>query len=177
MAASRSAGVSRDLDAALERWWARGELLPQPLLRDGLLVLEAGQPLSESQHTLILRSALAYGRGMLTALAHQTDPERTAEVIKEALLDPRPRSAGGSLPVADVRRLRQEDASGAAWGTYLLQALRMESSLPLEPRRSRAAQLLAQLQAQPGTVVQAVSFSTQENLGGMGVALAPPWVK
>ncbi len=144
----RSAAVSRELDAALDRWWSRGELPPQPLLRDGLLVLEAGQPLSESQATLLLRTALAYGRGMLTALAHQSDPERTAEVIKEALLDSRPREAGGSLPVADVRRLRQEDANGAAWGMRLLQALRMESGLPLEPRRSRAAQFLAQLQAQ-----------------------------
>ncbi len=165
----RAAAVGRELNVALERWWGRGELPSQLLLRDGLLVLEAGQPLSESQHTLILRTALAYGRGMLTALAHQTDPERTAEVIKEALLDPRPRPAGGSLPVGDVRRLRQEGADGAAWGSYLLQALRMESSLPLEPRRSRAAQLLGQLQA----AGRSDGSLAQEVLGGGIVPVAP----
>ncbi len=168
---TRAAAVTRELNAALDRWWGRGELPSQPLLRDGLLVLEAGQPLGESQRTLLLRTALAYGRGMLTALAHQTDPERTAEVIKEALLDPRPRLAGGSVPVADVRRLRQEDPNGAAWGMRLLQALRMESSLPLEPRRSRAAQLLAQLQAQAGGRIE--SFSTQEIVWGGDGPLAP----
>ncbi len=169
---TRTAGVARDLDAALERWWGRGELPPQPLLRDGLLVLEAGQSLNESQRTLLLRSALAYGRGMLTALTHQTDPERTAEVIKEALLDPRPRLAGGSLPVGDVRRLRQEDANGAAWGMRLLQALRMESSLPLEPRRSRAAQFLGQLQAQASPPTREVFASGVVSLAPTGGQLA-----
>lgn len=147
----RAAALARELDAAQERWWSNGQLPPQPLLRDGLLALQAGHPLGEGQRTLLLRTALARGKGMITALAHQSDPERTADVLADALLDPRPRLQGGSLPAEEVRRLRQEDPRGAAWGARLLQVLRTETTLPLEPRRSHAAQILAQLQARPVT--------------------------
>lgn len=45
--------------------------------RDSLLLLEAGHQLDEAQRSLLLRSTLAYRRGLLTALRYQTDPERT----------------------------------------------------------------------------------------------------
>jgi formylglycine-generating enzyme required for sulfatase activity len=64
-----------------------GELPPLPLLRDGLLMLEGGGSASESQRTLLLRAALAYDRGVQTALRHQVDAERVALVVAEALVE------------------------------------------------------------------------------------------
>ena len=79
--------VQEQLDRALDRWWALGELPPLPLLRDALLMMEAGGSASESQRTLILRAALAYGRGVVTALRLQVDAERVALVLAEALVE------------------------------------------------------------------------------------------
>lgn len=79
--------IRDQLDRSLDRWWALGELPPTPLLRDALLMLEAGGSVSESQRTLILRAALAYGRGVVTALRHQIDTERVALVLAEALVE------------------------------------------------------------------------------------------
>lgn len=76
--------LRQQLDIALDRWWAAGEVLPLPLLRDGLRLLEAGEPLSESVRTLLLRTALVYNRGIKTALRHQVDLERVALVLAEA---------------------------------------------------------------------------------------------
>lgn len=76
--------IRQQLDSALDRWWAVGEVPPLPLLRDGLLLLEAGEPLSESVRTLLLRTALVYDRGIKTALRHQVDLERVALVFAEA---------------------------------------------------------------------------------------------
>lgn len=84
---ARARDVRDRLDRALERWWASGELPTLELLRDGLLFLEAGGDASESQRTLLLRTALAYNRGLQTALRHQTDPERVALVLAEALVE------------------------------------------------------------------------------------------
>jgi hypothetical protein len=76
-AAPRIDAVRRNLDLALDGWWRSGALPAPALLRDGLLLLEAGNPLDEAQRSLLLRAALAHRRGVLTALRYQTDPERT----------------------------------------------------------------------------------------------------
>jgi formylglycine-generating enzyme required for sulfatase activity len=84
---ARSNYVRDQLDRALDRWWAVGELPPLLLLRDSLLMLEAGGTASESQRTLLLRAALSYNRGIQTALHHQADGERVALVLAEALVE------------------------------------------------------------------------------------------
>jgi formylglycine-generating enzyme required for sulfatase activity len=83
----RDSYVRDQLERALDRWWALGEVPPLPLLRDGLLMLEAGGHASESQRTLLLRAALAHGRGVRTALRYQVDNERVAMVLAEALVE------------------------------------------------------------------------------------------
>ena len=120
------------LDAALERWWGEGELPSDALLRDGLLALEAGNGLDETQRTLLLRAALARRRGMVTALAHQTDPERTASVLREFI-----RVHPPDLTPQELQRLAQE--SDRAWCAPLVQLLREDGSVapglraPLRP--------------------------------------------
>lgn len=96
---SARANYIRDqLDRALDLWWAAGEIPPLALLRDGLLMLEAGGAASESQRTLLLRAALAYDRGIQTALHHQVDVERVAMVLAEATVE-------WELPIAPERLL------------------------------------------------------------------------
>ncbi len=54
------------------------QLPPVELLRAGLTALEDGCELDAEHRSLLLRSALQHGRGVLTALRHsQDDPERT----------------------------------------------------------------------------------------------------
>ena len=60
------------------------QLPPVELLRAGLTALEDGWNRCGAS-IIALRSALQHGRGMLTALRHQDDPERTGLVIAEAL--------------------------------------------------------------------------------------------
>ncbi len=79
--------VRHQIDRALDAWYS-ASLLPAPaIVQDGLLLLEAGGQLTESQLTLLLRAALAYGRGVHTALKHQTDSERVGLIVVECLLD------------------------------------------------------------------------------------------
>lgn len=87
---ARGNTIRDQLDRALDRWWALGEIPSVALLRDGLLWLQAGGSATESQRTLLLRSALAYGRGIQTALRHQVDVERVALVLSEALVEWQP---------------------------------------------------------------------------------------
>ncbi len=75
------------LDQALDAWWAAGALPSIELLRDGLRLLAAGEPLEESHRTLLLRAALAHGRGVQTALRHQLDMERAAIVLAESVVE------------------------------------------------------------------------------------------
>lgn len=84
---ARANYIRDQLDRALDRWWAAGEMPPLLLLRDGLLLLEAGGSASESQRTLLLRAALAYDKGVQTALRHQVDAERVALVLAETLVE------------------------------------------------------------------------------------------
>lgn len=137
----RVAQVRRQLDAALDRWWQAGTLPPLPLLRDGLLALEAGHDLDESHRSLLLRAALFYRKGMLTALAHQTDPERTAIILQEAVLnEERP------LSTWELWRLMQEDPESAAWVPLLARELEEVALMAAGRRRQLARRALAQLQ-------------------------------
>lgn len=110
----RVAAAQRSLDDALEKWWSDNETPSLAVLRDGLLLLEAGYDLSESHRTLLLRTAIAHQRGILTALGYQNDPERTGLIVAEAMLDPR-----SPLTSAQVRRLAQEDHRSECWLPYL----------------------------------------------------------
>jgi len=120
-ASVRVIALGAALDEALDQWWRANQLPPPALLRDGLLALEADQALDEGHRTLLLRAALAHRRGMVTALRHQTDPERTASILKEALLDIR-------WPLAPdlLWRLRQEDEQSHTWEPLLVRDLKDE---------------------------------------------------
>jgi len=115
----RTRSVQRALNQALDEWWRRGVLPEDALLRDGLLVLEAGHDLDESQRTLLLRTALTRRRGMLTALRYQTDPERTAVLLEDALFQ-----RVQPLTAPELARLHASDAQSAAWTPVLREVLR-----------------------------------------------------
>lgn len=139
-AAPRVARVRRALSKALDNWWRHGEMPPRGLLRDGLLLLEADHELDDAARSLLLRAALYYGRGMQTALRHQRDPERSAELIADMLLRPqRP------ISPAQVRTLMDADPAGRAWQAPLYSILQRESGMSLEPRRTLAAAALEYL--------------------------------
>jgi formylglycine-generating enzyme required for sulfatase activity len=133
--------VRTALDNALDAWWRRGQLPPPALLRDGLLVLEAGQSLEEAQVSLLLRAAIYQRRGMITALKHQTDPERTAVILADALLAPPPEM----LTLAELDRLRRDDDHSATWLAALPGVLVEETSSADAGRRQRATELLYEL--------------------------------
>ncbi len=133
--------VRRALDDALDTWWRRGLLPPPALLRDGLLVLEAGHSLEEAQVSLLLRTAILQRKGMLTALKYQTDPERTAVILADALLAPPP----AALSLDELNRLRREDNRSAAWLAALPGAFVEETNSADAARRLRAAELLEEL--------------------------------
>ena len=144
----RAQAVVALLDTALQRWWQYGEFAPRDLVREGLLVLEAGHSLDEAQRTLLFRSALFYGVGQLTALRHQTDMERVALVLQEAALTWEP-----PLDAGTIRWLAEQDPHSAAWlplleaplrtlaltagGVQAQRAARLIGALSWEPRRSR----------------------------------------
>jgi formylglycine-generating enzyme required for sulfatase activity len=85
--AAQANSIREQLDRALDRWWASDEIPSLRVLRDGLLLLEAGEPVADSQRTLLLRAALSHNRGVKTALRHQVDAERVALVLAEALVE------------------------------------------------------------------------------------------
>ena len=116
---ARTLRVQQALNQALDEWWRRGVLPADELLRDGLLVLEAGHDLDESQRTLLLRTALMRRRGMVTALRYQSDAERTAVLLAEALLQP-----VQPLTAEELARLRQNDEHTDAWTPALVELLR-----------------------------------------------------
>jgi formylglycine-generating enzyme required for sulfatase activity len=132
-ASDRNSAVARALNRALDDWWRAGLLPPTTLLRDGLLALEAGNRFDESQRTLLLRTALARRKGMVTALRYQGDVERTAVVLCDALLDP-----VAPLPIANLNTLQAEDLHSRRWMPLLLRMLRDEATIADEPRRGHA---------------------------------------
>lgn len=125
----------------MDAWWRRGLLPPPALLRDGLLLLEAGNTLEEAQVSLLLRTAISQRRGMLTALKYQSDPERTAVILADALLAPPP----VTLTLDELDRLRREDNRSAAWLAALPAALVEETNSADAARRLCAAELLDEL--------------------------------
>ncbi len=129
------------LDEALDHWWTNGELPPLTLLRDGLMALEAGHSLDETQRSFLLRVALRRQRGMITALRHQDDPDRTAFLIKDALLD-----LNYPLPAKFIQELQQEDAQSAIWMDYLVHDLVYELGVAQGKRRQFVVKALAELQ-------------------------------
>jgi len=125
------------LGEAAARWWATSELPPAELLRAGLAALEDGWELDAEHRSLLLRSALQHGRGVLTALRHQDDPERTGLVIAEAL------TAGTDpVPVDMVIDLIDRDPRGRMWRPALLMELRAAASGVDGVRQARAVRAL-----------------------------------
>ena len=134
----------RQLDIALDGWWTEGEYPPRSVLRDGLMLLEAGYMLEESHCSLLLRGALHQERGMLTALKYQTDPERTALVIHEELVNADP-----TMSLDLLRKIIDEDENSAVWAPFLRSEL-LESlrRLPAE-QREHALDALSLLSGAP----------------------------
>lgn len=139
--ARRAMATRLAMDEALDHWWTDGTLPALALLRDGLLLLEAGQTLDEAHCSFLLRVALRRQRGMITALRHQHDPDRTAFLIKDALLD-----AKHPLPPHVLMELHHEDEQSAIWLDYLLHDLAYEAQVAQGARRQLATRALAQLQ-------------------------------
>ncbi len=118
------AHVRRALAAAVDEWWRTDTLPPDSLLRDALYVLEAGYPLEESQRTLLARTALARGHGVSTALRHQTDPERVATLVHDAIMD-------GTLTPNGLRALLVDDTLNPQWIPALQVALQADLASPI----------------------------------------------
>lgn len=135
--ASRLNFVRQQLALAQERWWAAGELPPLGLLRDGLLLLAAGEPLTESQRTLLLRAALYHDRGVQSALQYQQDEERVALVLAEATVE-------WAVPI-EAARLGQIVAGNEAIRNLLVSELERSRILLTGEARYRAEQALVEL--------------------------------
>ena len=131
------------LDEAIDRWWTNGELASLALLRDGLLILEAGHNLDETQRSFLLRNALRTQRGMITALRYQLDADRTAFLLKEALLDTK-----YTFDPALIDPLRAEDEQSEEWADYLEHDLAYEATVATGKRSQLAAKALAVMQQQ-----------------------------
>ncbi|MFO7635610.1 MAG: SUMF1/EgtB/PvdO family nonheme iron enzyme [Caldilinea sp.] len=152
---ARTTSVQRALNQALDEWWRRGVLPSNDLLRDGLLVLQAGHELDESQRTLLLRTAIVRRRGTLTALRHQTDPERTAVLLEEAILRP-----SQPLSVDELRRLLQGDERSAEWTPALVEMLRRTAETDADKRALTTPALAVLTNAPPPAIAEAYPLST-----------------
>ena len=131
--------LRRHLDLALSNWWLAGDLPPLRLLREALMALEAGQPLDEAHRTLLLRTALASGRGIVTALKYQTDDERTILLLHEALVDWQP-------PLQAAYLMAVARAAERTWYDGLTRRLRYTMATAGAPfARANAAAALQQL--------------------------------
>lgn len=138
----RIEAVRRALAAAVVTWWTDSELPSSGLLRDGLLVLEAGHPLDEAQRTLLARTALVSGHGMLTAFRHLGDPERMASLLHEGTLN-------GSTSPDQLERLRAEGLYGGRWIPFLVDELRADLTSTETPQTARVRGALAVLTGDP----------------------------
>lgn len=136
----RTRAVRRALDEALDMWWSDNTLPDRALLRDGLLALEAGRRLSESSRSLLLHAALHEQRGIITALRHQHDPERTALLIKDAIIDRwRP------LPPERITQMIEADEHSDIWLPQLRQLLIDEPAVIDGPRYKKIQAALREL--------------------------------
>jgi formylglycine-generating enzyme required for sulfatase activity len=138
--APNPAVVRNALDLALDDWWRSGVLPPLALVRDSLLLLEAGEDLDDAQRSLLLRSCIAGRKGMLTALRYQTDPARTALILADALLQ-----AEDPLTPEAVNWLRNQDTRSGEWYPALHEILQEEVGGPDVERAARAQAALALL--------------------------------
>ena len=138
-AARRVAAVQELLDVALTRWWAAGELPPSGLLQEALQLLEAGHPVGEAQRTLLLRTALAYGRGVVTALKHQHDDERTILLLHEGL-------TAWQSPLRATFLTTAARAAEQTWYRGLIAALQHTSEADPDPwKRASAVSALREM--------------------------------
>lgn len=160
-AALRLKTLTAALDDALDDWWSDNELLPLALLRDGLLALEAGHELDEGQRTLLLRSALSYRKGILTALRYQIDGERTAFLLKEALLD-----VWAPFPPDLLWRLKKEDPASRNWVAPLIQELEDEVLVASGVQQELAARAVSALGKKPPSGIV-------QQPGRLGLVLRP----
>lgn len=138
-----AARIGEALTRSLDRWWAVAELPSPELLMDGLLLMEAGGDLPDALRVLLLRAALAHGRGWQTALRHRGDGELSALVVAEVLV------IGPRSPVEDAfldHIVGQADAL-ATWRGEFLSALRSLARESRGEQRRRALALLDSLEA------------------------------
>jgi hypothetical protein len=138
--APNPATVRNALEVALDDWWRSGMLPPLALVRDSLLLLEAGEELDDAQRSLLLRSCIAGRKGMLTALRYQTDPARTALILADTLLQ-----AEAPLTPEEVNWLRNQDSRSGEWYPALYEVLQEEVGGPDVDRAGRAQAALARL--------------------------------
>jgi hypothetical protein len=136
--ARRADDVRRTLRAAVEAWWQQQRLPDPSLLRDGLLVLEAGHPLDDTQRTLLARASLAHDLGVVTALRYQPDATHRAGLLREAVLD-------GLASPARLAALRDEPSLEPGWAPLLLAELRADRFNPNLLAAQRAADAVAVL--------------------------------
>jgi hypothetical protein len=163
-AAFRLKVLTTALDDALDDWWSESELPSLTLLRDGLLALEAGYELDEGHCTLLLRTALHHRKGVLAALRYQVDGERTAFLLKEALLD-----VWAPFPPDLLWRVKNEDPASRSWVAPLLQELEDELLVASGVQQELAARSVAVLgKTPPPGVIQ--------RSGPLGLLLRPLWL-
>jgi hypothetical protein len=166
--------VRRELAAATVAWWRTSALPSDALLRDGLLALEAGHSLDEAQRTLLARTALVRGHGIFTALHHQTDPERVATLVHEAVME-------GTLTPNGLRALLADDSLDSQWVAALDLLLRADLSAPVTAVRAQAARQIittAFWQGAPAFSPHAVAGAPES--GGATLEGDPPsraWVR
>jgi len=121
------------------------------------LVLEAGNDLDESQRSLLMRTALYHGKGIHTVLRHQTDPDRTAFLIQEALL-----SSTSPLSLELLTELRHGDQNGELWAPLLIESLNEDLAQMTEPNRSWIEHVVGQLRLENPSAQRSKSVSQQQ---------------
>ena len=129
--------IRHSLDTAIQRWWDVHELPPIDLLRDGLFVLTQGEELSDGQRSLLLRMALRYGKGVITALRYQTDLERTSVLLNDELL-----MAGSRWSAEDLQTWIEQDPQVDEWRELLRLELMATNRAALPSQRQKIAALL-----------------------------------
>ncbi len=144
----RVAGARRALADALAAYWADGKSPDLSVLRDGLLMLNAGHELDDSYRALLLRAALFHGRGIITALSHQADPERTAVIVHDALVD-----VAAPFSPEQLARIAQEDLTFDRWQPYLASELESTARQFDTERRHLAEEALAVLNGEPRSLI------------------------
>ncbi len=136
----RVAGARRALADALAAYWADGKPPDRSVLRDGLLMLNAGHELDASYRALLLRAALFHGRGIITALSHQVDPERTAVIVHDVLVD-----VAAPFSPEQLARITREDLTFDSWQPYLVGELQTTARQYSGTRRRLAEDALVVL--------------------------------